>query len=122
MDTSKTVNHLKEQLAAIDVIIGGVADICVNKYSLIISSLYGLKKTLPLADYNSEMVVLDYEMQIPIFFFDYRYVKSKYYLFPGSTNDVLSTAIWCLSNDSDLYTLIREKGLINNIFKMFQKK
>ena len=122
MDTSKTINHLKEQLTAIDIVLGSVADICVNKYSLFISSLYGLKKTLPLADYNNEMVTLDYEMQIPIFFFDYRYLRSKYYLFPGATNDILSTALWCISSNPELYTLIKEKGFINNILKIFQKK
>ncbi len=122
MDVSKTVNDLKEQLARIDIILGNVADCCVNKHSLIITSLYGVKKTMPLAPYNTEEVEINYEMQIPIFFFDYTYPRSKYALFPGETNDILSTAIRLIWDNDELYSLIREKGILNNLLKAFQKK
>ena len=121
MDVSKTINDLKMQLAQIDVVLGMVADVCVNKHSLFITSLYGLKKEIPLADYNAEVVTLDYEMQIPIFFFDYSYPRSKYMLFPGETNDILQTAIKCVWPEGDLYSLIRVKGIINNILGAFRK-
>ena len=117
MDVSKTVNHLKEQLEHIDVVLGNVANTCVNKHSLFITSLYGIKKELPLADYNNEMVTIDYEMQIPIFFFDYTYPRSKYGLYPGETNDILNTAIKCLWNNPEIYSLIRTKGLLGSLFK-----
>ena len=117
MDVSKTINHLKEQLEKIDVVLGNIANTCVNKYSLFITSLYGIKKELPLADYNSEMVTLDYEMQIPIFFFDYTYPRSKYGLFPGETNDILNTAMKCIWDNPELYSLVRPKGLLGSLFK-----
>ena len=117
MDVSKTVNELKEGLEKIDVVLGNVANTCVNKHSLFITSLYGLKKELPLADYNDEMVTIDYEMQIPIFFFDYTYPRSKYTLAPGETNDILNTAIKLLWNNPELYSLIRTKGLLSSLFK-----
>ena len=117
MDVSKTINHLKEQLEKIDVVLGNIANTCVNKYSLFITSLYGIKKELPLADYNSEMVTLDYEMQIPIFFFDYTYPRSKYGLFPGETNDILNTAMKCIWDNPELYSLVRPKGLFGSLFK-----
>ncbi len=121
MDVSKTINDLKQQLEQIDVVLGHVADTCVNKYSLFITSLYGVKKTLPLASYNAEMVTIDYEMQIPIFFFDYRYLRSKYILFPGETNDILNTALACISNNGEFDSLIKERGFFNNLFKLFKK-
>jgi len=117
MDVSKDVNHLKSQLSKLDIIIGNLADSCVNKYSLFITSLYGLKKELPVAEYNTERVLIDYEMQIPIFFFDYTYPKSKYYLAPGETNDILTSALNCITDDPKLYSLVKEKGLLNNLFK-----
>ena len=117
MDVSKTINDLKEQLEHIDVVLGNVANTCTNKHSLFITSLYGIKKELPLADYNSEMVTIDYEMQIPIFFYDYTYPRSKYTLAPGETNDILNTALKCLYNYPDLYSLIRTKGLFGSLFK-----
>ena len=120
MDVSKDINHLKEQLSKLDIIIGHLADVCVNKHSLFITSLYGLKKELPVAEYNSEVVLIDYEMQIPIFFFDYGYPRSKYFLKPGETNDILTSALHCITNDPNLYTLIQEKGLINNLLKAFK--
>lgn len=117
MDVSKTVNDLKAQLEKIDVVLGNVVNTCANKHSLFITSLYGLKKELPLADYNTEMVTIDYELQIPIFLFDYSYPKSKYTLAPGETNDILNTAIRCISDNNELYSLIRTRGLLSNLFK-----
>ena len=122
MDVSKTINDLKEQLSRIDVVLGNVAAACVNKHSLFITSLYGIKKTLPLAPYNPEEVTIDYEMQIPIFFFDYSYPRSKYALFPGETNDILSSALRCIWENNELYSLVREKGILNNLFKALSKK
>lgn len=69
MEVNKTINDLKEGLENIDKIIGHVSEACVNKNSLFITSLYGIKKTIPIANYNTEMVTIDYEMEIPIFFF-----------------------------------------------------
>ena len=121
LDASRTINDLKEQLSKIDIVLGNVAAVCENKHSLFITSLYGIKKTLPLADYNTEMVTIDYEMQIPIFFFDYSYPRSKYALFPGETNDILNSAVRCIWDNSEVYTLIKPKGIITNLLKAFKK-
>ena len=121
MDVSKTVNDLKEDLTKIDIVLGNVVNTCVNKHSLFITSLYGLKKELPLADYNAEMVTIDYEMQIPIFFFDYSFPRSKYALFPGETNDILFSAIKIIWDSDEIDSLIHTKGLINNLFKALKK-
>ena len=106
-------------MAKIDVIIGNLADACVNKNSLFITSLYGLRKELPLADYNTEMVLLDFEMQIPIFFFDYSYPKSKYDLFPGENNYILNTSLSCIIEDPNLYSLVRPKTFVGSLLKAF---
>ncbi len=116
MDVSRTINDLKGQLGRIDVVLGNVADVCVNKYSLFITSLYGIKKMIPLAQYNGEMVMIDYEMQIPIFFFDYSYPRSKYGLRPGETNQILHTALRCIWDTKEIDSLIYVKGIINNLF------
>ncbi len=121
MDNAQTVNDIKANLTKIDVVLGNVAKVCENKHSLFITSLYGMKKSLPLAPYNTEMVTIDYEMQIPIFFFDYSYPKGKYRLFPGETNDILSSAIRCIWDNSEVYTLIRSKDLISNLMSAFKK-
>ena len=120
MDTSSTINNLKIGLRNIDKVLGNVVVCSENKHSLFITSLFGLKKELPLADYNSEKVLLDYEMQIPIFFFDYTYPASKYNLFPGDTNLILSSALWCLTKDPHIESLIRQKGLLKNLFNAFK--
>lgn len=120
MDASSTINNLKIGLRNIDKVLGNVVVCSENKHSLFITSLFGLKKELPLADYNSEKVLLDYGMQIPIFFFDYTYPASKYSLFPGDTNLILSSALWCLTNDPHIESLIRQKGLLKNLFNAFK--
>ena len=121
MDVSSTINNLKSQLSKLDIIIGNLADCCVNKNSLFISSLYGLKKELPLADYNTDKVLINYEMQIPIFFFDYTYPRSKYDLFPGETNDILLSALKCIINDPEMDSLIRPKTFVGSVFKTFMR-
>ena len=121
MNTATTINDLKEHLSKLDIIIKNLGEVCENKHSLFITSLYGLRKTLPIADYNDEMVTIDYEMQIPIFFYDYEYPHSKYDLFPGETNDILCSALKCITNDPTLDSLIREKTLIGSILKSFIK-
>ena len=121
MDVSTNINNLKEQLSKIDVVVGNVAAACENKNTLIISSLYGLKKELPVAEYDNEIVLIDYEMQIPIFFFDYSYPKSKYDLFPGETYDILSTSLRCIIDDQELYSLIKPKSLVGSLLKIFIK-
>ena len=54
-----------------------------------------------------------------IFFYDYSYPRSKYGLRPGETNNILSTAISIVANDSSLESLIVQKGL-GNLLKMFK--
>lgn len=116
MVIDKTVNDLKLGLEEVDKIVGHVADACVNRNSLFITSLYGVKKEMPIANYNTELVTVDYEMQIPIFFFDYSYLRSKYILFPGETNDILMTAIRCIYDNENIPSLLRIKGFFNNLF------
>ena len=121
MDTSSTINHMKDELSKIDIIIGNLSEVCANNHSLFITSLFGLKKEMPVADYNPEKVMINYEMQIPIFFFDYTYPRSKYDLFPGDTNDILSSALRCITSDKELDTLIREKTIIGSLLKSIIK-
>lgn len=117
MDTSSTINHLKDELSKLDIIIYNLTEACVNKHSLFISSIYGLKKQLPVADYNSEMVQIDYQMQIPIFIFDYTYPRSKYDIFPGDSNHILISALKDITNDEELDSVLRPKTLLGSIIK-----
>ena len=116
MDVSSTINNMKFNLNKIDKVLGNIVNVSENRHSLFISSLFGLKKELPIADYNTEKVTIDYEMQIPIFFYDYTFPASKYRLFPGETNMILYSALWCLTGDNHLDSLVKKKGLFGNLF------
>lgn len=119
MELSGTIIDLKKQLEGIDKVLGNIGPLCENKHSLFITSLFGIKKTLPVADYNAEMVTIDYEDQIPIFFYDYTFPRGKYGLRPGETHHILNTAVKIVTGDSKLDSLIVEKG-IGALFKMFK--
>lgn len=121
MDTTGTINHLKDELSKLDIIIDNLSEACVNRNSLFISSIYGLKKEMPVADYNSEKVMIDYQMQIPIFVFDYTYPKSKYNIFPGDSNHILLSALKDITNDAELDSVIRPKTLVGSLIKAFVK-
>ena len=115
MDVSSTINNLKEKLSQIDVIIGNLAEVSENKHSLFITSLYGIKKELKMAEYNDEVVEINYEMEIPIFFYDYTYPRSKYKLYPGETNNILYSAIKCIADDDEIESLIGLKSIVANL-------
>ena len=119
MNVSKTIIDLKAQLEEIDKVLGNIGPLCENRHSLFITSLFGLKKELPVADYDTEVVTIDYVGEIPIFFYDYSYPRSKYGLRPGETNNILSTAISIVAKDPSLESLIVKKGL-GSILKMFR--
>lgn len=121
MDVSKTINDLKDQLTLIDNIIGCLSEVSENKHTLFITSMYGIKKELPVADYNMEKVCINYEMQIPIFLYDYSFPQSKYALAPGYTNDILQTALKCICHDDKLETLIKDKSFVNNVLSAMKK-
>ena len=117
----ETAVEIMEELGKLDIIIGNLAAVSENKHSLFISSLFGLKKELPVADYNQEKVLINYEMQIPIFFYDYTYLRSKYDLFPGETNNILTSALRCIIESDEIETLIRPKTLLGSVLKSFIK-
>ena len=58
-------------------------------------------------------------MQIPIFLFDYTYPRSKYDLFPGEADDILSNALKCIINAPNINTLLRPKTIVGSVFKSF---
>ena len=66
-------------------------------------------------------VAKHYQMEIPIFFFDYSYPRSKYMFRPGETNDILFTALRCIWETDEIDSLIMEKGILNNLFKAIKK-
>ena len=116
MNVSKTIEELKNGLSEMDIVLGLLGPICENRHSLFISSLFGLKKTLPLAEYNTENVTLNYEDQIPIFFYDYTFPRSKFKLRPGETNNILSSAVKIVTGDPNVESLIVQRGL-GGLFK-----
>ena len=119
LNVSTTLNDLKADLTKMDNIIALLGQLSENKHTLIISSLYGLQTSIPIADYNQQMAPLDFRNQIPIFVFDYDYPVSKYDLFPGETNEILTTGIKCITGDQSLDSLIREKTIIGSLLKAF---
>ena len=120
MDLSRTVSDLKFQLENIDLVLANLGPLCENRHSLFITSLYGAKKSLPVADYDTEIVTINYEDMIPIFFYDYTYPRSKFRLNGGETHNILSTALKIVSDDPALYSLISLKGL-SGIINMLKK-
>mgnify|MGYP003300035226 CR=1 FL=1 len=62
------------------------------------------------------MVTIDYEDQIPIFFYDYTFPRSIYGLRPGETNNILSSAVKIVTGDPKVESLIVQRGL-GGLFK-----
>ena len=111
------IKELKEKLTNIDTLIGNIDEVCVaNEYSFIVTSLYGIHKSLK--DGPVEKVI-NFGGKVPIVYYNKEFDKANYILKVG---DVFALCMTYLTNVCDSVKknmLISKKGKLE---KMFSKK
>jgi hypothetical protein len=112
----KSVEELKGLLTKIDTVIGAIYDNTnKNSYSIIISSLYGMNKTLPNA--SGEICNINYT-KVPIVFIDSFITKKDYLISEGNISDLFKVCYKSIKKEYPGESLVNKKNFLYRlIFK-----
>lgn len=112
----KTVEELKALLTKIDTVIGAIYDNTgKNSYNIIISSLYGMNKTLPNA--SGEICNIAYS-KVPIVYVDNFVTKKDYLINEGNISDLFKVCYKSMKKEYLGESLVIKKNFLYRlIFK-----
>lgn len=117
VDQSTSVEELQAKLTQIDENLAMIKELCFEKYTLIVSSLFGMKKELPLP--NRDVGLVDFFGSVPVIMMDHRYERALYKLGYGSIYTLLGTVIRCANPEMKLPTLLKKKDFLTRL--LFKK-
>ena len=118
IETTKTLEDLKNRLSNIDKMIGAINKYCEdNNYGLYISSMYGVEKEV--LNEKMERKVINFSGKSPVMISD-KSINIENYTFvdPASLYDLSNTVIWSLDhNYPEMGLLKRKTGLFSFLYK-----
>ena len=112
IDQATSVEELQTKLSQIDQNLAMVKGLCWEKYTLIVSSLFGIKKELPLGNRTG---LVNFSGSVPVILVDKRYDKSLYKLSFGSIYTLLGTVIRCANPEKKFPTLLKKKDFLTRL-------
>lgn len=113
-ECSKTV-ELKNRLSSIDKVLKAVYDNRNgSKYTLIVSSLYGMNKVM----LNEKDIVCQvmFSNKVPFMYIDDFITKKDYLVAPGTINDIFKTVYKTINKDSKWNLIVEKKNLLYKLF------
>lgn len=116
IDQATSVEELQAKLSQIDQNLAMVKGLCWEKYTLIVSSLFGIKKELSL---GNRIGLVNFSGSVPVILVDKRYDKSLYKLSFGSIYTLLGTSIRCANPEMKFPTLLKKKDFLTRL--LFKK-
>ena len=110
IDDVKDIPELKDRLSKLDGILKNTVDYCKDKnYTLFISSLYGIKKELPLDNYTKYIV--NFSSKVPFIVVDEVFNKEKFRIDVGDIYNLAHTTYTSVNNKyAQGSVLIKKKG------------
>lgn len=117
IDNIKSISELNGKLSFLDRMLAFVHDYCISeKYSLFISSLYGMKKELLLDSRVKTWV--NFSSKVPFIVVDERFNKNNFTISYGDVYNLAHTIYTNINNSySDGEVLIRRKSQISKMLK-----
>lgn len=119
IDNLKTINEIKEALHEIDGYGAILKELCQDKATLIVSSLFGINKEMQISSLSPEKALVNFYGSVPCIVINSEYSKEEYSLGFGTIINVLGTALKCCNDESKYPTLIKQK---NALFKSLKEK
>ena len=112
----ENIEQLQEKLKNIDNVIGGIySNTQKNSYSIVISSIFGMEKTIP--NQKGEICHVVYG-KVPIIFVDPFITRKNYIINEGSVNELFKVCYKCINKKYPGETIISKKNLLYRlIFK-----
>lgn len=117
IDNVETLEQLNDKLAKLDVILGYVHDICIEKgISLFISSLYGIKKNITVDNFTKAFI--NFSGKLPLIVIDPVFNKVNFRLGFGNTFNLAHTVYTNINKKyKDGEVLIKKKSILSKMIK-----
>lgn len=117
IESAKTVEELQTLIHNIDIMIGNIYENSQgSKYSMIVSSLYGMNKTLSNA--KQEICTLNFTGRVPFIYVDDFVTRRDYLVRAGSITDLGPTCYKAIKKELNFDSLVSKKS---GIYKLFFK-
>lgn len=118
VNTSKTVEELKERLNKIDTLIGAVYNYCLDSnYAFFVSSLYGM--SVDLYNKKAELCKVNLFSKVPFILANTDFSASEYSVDEGNLFDLANTLLFTVNNQFPNSGLLKKKS---KFFSLFKKK
>ena len=118
INTSKTVEELKERLNKIDTLIGAVYNYCIDtNCAFFVSSLYGM--SVDLYNKKAELCKINLFSKVPFIMANSDFSASEYTIGEGNLFDLANTLLYTINNQFPNSGLLKKKS---KFFSLFQKK
>ena len=111
-----TIEKLQDELSQIDKVIGGIYNLFINSdFNIIISSIYGMEKTMP--NEKEENCHVKYG-KVPIVFVSKKMTRKDFIINDGNINDILRLCYKTINSDYKGETMLEKKNFLYRlIFK-----
>lgn len=115
IDEFTKTSDLKNKLQTIDKVVEKLLqNMDGSKYSLVISSLFGMSKTM-LNEKNHICQVI-FSGQVPFIFVDDFITKKDYLIAPGSINDILKSCYKNIDRTSKFDSIVEKRNILHRLF------
>jgi len=117
LNDCKTTGEIKNKLTMIDNHLKALeANRNGSKYTIILTSLFGMTKTLP--NENEAPVTVIFSNELPFLYVDDFLTKRNYLITSGTINDIMKSCYKSLNYNSKYTSLVEKK---NGLYKLFFK-
>lgn len=117
IESSKTIEELKHELHNIDIMIGNIYENSKDsKYSMVISSLYGINKVMKNA--KGEICNVIFNEKLPIIFIDNFVTKKDYLIEEGTIKNLLPVCYKKINDKYQGHSIVTKK---NALYKLLFK-
>ena len=104
---------MKQALTQIDQNLNSIKEICADKYSLVVSSLFGIKKEI--LSQNQKEVLVDFSNTVPLIIIDSSYKKRDYVMTYGNLYTLLGTVLKLISPEAKVTSVLKKKGFLHKM-------
>ena len=117
IDEITSISVLKNKLNTIDKLLNMLEENRNgSKYTLIVSSLYGMKKNMKTDE--DKIVTVVFANELPFLYIDDFKTKKNYLIASGTINDIIKSCYKSLQPNSKYHSLVEKK---NGLYKLFFK-
>lgn len=104
---------MKQAMTQIDQNLSFIKELCNEKYSLVVSSLFGVKKEI--ISSKQKEVFVDFSNTVPLIIIDSSYRKKDYVMTYGNLYTLLGTILKLISPEAKVTSVLKKKGFLRKM-------